>query len=87
MANLKSAKKYIISSNKKREANQVYKSRVKNSIKNLEKAITADDKNEAEELLKTVIKNIDKAVSKKVMKPNTANRQKSRLNKKVKEIK
>ena len=87
MANIKSSKKAIKVIAKKTDANHEYKARVKNSIKNCEKAIEAKDVAAATEELKKVQKNIDKAVSKGLVKKNTASRQKSRLNKKVKEMK
>ena len=86
MANIKSSKKAIKVIAKKTDANHEYKARVKNSIKNCEKAIEAKDVAAATEELKKVQKNIDKAVSKGLVKKNTASRQKSRLNKKVKEM-
>jgi len=87
MANIKSSKKAIKVIAKKTDANHEYKARVKNSIKNCEKAIEAKDVAAATEELKKVQKNIDKAVSKGLVKKNTASRQKSRLNKKVKDMK
>jgi ribosomal protein S20 len=50
------------------------------------KCIIAKDAAAATDAVKKVQKNIDKAVSKGVMKKNTADREKSRLNKKVKEM-
>ena len=87
MANIKSSKKAIKVIAKKTDANHEYKARVKNSIKNCEKAIEAKDVAAATEELKKVQKNIDKAVSKGLVKKNNASRQKSRLNKKVKDMK
>ena len=87
MANIKSSKKGIKVIAKKTEANHDYKARVKNTIKACEKAIAAKDVDAATEAVKKVQKNIDKAVSKGVMKKNTADREKSRLNKKVKDMK
>ena len=87
MANIKSSKKAIKVIAKKNEANHDYKVRVKNSIKECEKAIAAKDVAAATEAVKKVQKNVDKAVSKGVMKKNTADREKSRLNKKVKDMK
>ena len=83
MANIKSSKKAIKVIAKKTEANHDYKVRVKNTIKECEKAIAAKDVAAATEAVKKVQKNIDKAVSKGVMKKNTADREKSRLTKKV----
>ena len=87
MANIKSSKKAIKVIAKKTEANHDYKARVKNSIKNCEKAIEAKDVAAATEEFKKVQKNIDAAVSKGVVKKNTADREKSRLNNKVKGMK
>lgn len=87
MANIKSSKKAIKVIAKKTEANHEFKARVKNTIKECEKAIAAKDVAAATEAVKKVQKNIDKAVSKGVLKKNTADREKSRLNKKVKDMK
>ena len=86
MANIKSSKKAIKVIAKKTEGNHEYKARVKNSIKNCEKAIEAKDVAAATEAVKEVQKNIDKAVSKGIVKKNACAREKSRLNKKVKEM-
>ena len=87
MANIKSSKKAIKVIAKKTEANHEFKARVKNTIKECEKAIAAKDVAAATEAVKKVQKNIDKAVSKGVIKKNTADREKSRLIKKVKDMK
>ncbi len=87
MANIKSSKKAIKVIAKKTLADHDFKARVKNSIKECEKAILAKDVDAATEALKKVQKNIDKAVSKGVLKKNTADREKSRLNSKVKDMK
>ena len=87
MPNIKSSKKAVKVIAKKTEAAHEYKARVKNSIKNCEKAIEKKDIENAQKIVKDVQKNIDKALSKGLMKKNTANRQKARLNKKVKDMK
>ncbi len=87
MANIKSSKKAIKVIAKKTEQNHEYKARIKNSIKECEKAIIAKDAAAATEAVKKVQKNIDKAVSKGIVKKNTADREKSRLNNKVKNMK
>lgn len=87
MANIKSSKKAIKVIAKKTDGNHEYKARVKNSIKKCEKAILANDKEAATLASKEVQKNIDKAVSKGIVKKNTAAREKSRLNSKVKNMK
>jgi len=86
MPNLKSSKKSVRTIEKETKGNTVYTSRVKNSIKNVDKAVKEKDSEKAKIELHTAIKNIDKCASKGLMKKNTSNRQKSRLNKKVKEM-
>lgn len=87
MPNIKSSKKAVKVIAKKTEANHELKARVKNSIKKCEKAIATKDAEAASVAVKDVQKNIDKAVSKGIVKKNTADRQKSRLNSKVKNMK
>ena len=87
MANIKSSKKAIKVIAKKTDNNHELKARVKNYIRLCDKAIEAGEKDNAQELLANTQKYIDKAVSKGLIKKNTANRQKSRLNKKVKDMK
>ena len=84
MANIKSSKKAIKVIAKKTENNHELKARVRNCIKNCDKAIMAGDKETAEKLLADVQKNIDRAFSKGLIKRNNADRQKSRLTQKVK---
>ena len=86
MPNIKSSKKSVKQDVKTTIANNVYTAKVKNSIKKIEKAINEKNKDLANTELKTFICNIDKACSKGLIKKNTCNRQKSRLNKKVKEM-
>jgi len=86
MANIKSSKKAIKQIAKTTQNNHELKARVKNSIRNAEKAIATKNKEEAVTLVKEVQVNIDKAQAKGLVKKNTAARQKSRLNKKVKEL-
>ena len=86
MPNIKSSKKSARTDKVQTESNTMYTSRVKNSIKKIEKAVKEKNKEQAATELKTAIKNIDKCASKGLMKQNTCDRQKSRLNKKVKEM-
>lgn len=86
MANIKSSKKAIKVIAKKTENNHELKARVKNLIKDTEKAITSGDKEKANALFKDVQKYLDQAVSKGLIKSNTADRQKSRLSNKVKNM-
>ena len=87
MPNIKSSKKAVKVIAKKTENNHELKARVKNLIKNCEKAIAAADKEKANDLFKEVQKVVDQAVSKGLVKANTANRQKARLSLKVKNMK
>ena len=86
MANIKSSKKAIKVIAKKTDNNHELKARVKNYIRLCDKAIEAGEKDNAQELLANTQKYIDNAVSKGLIKKNTAIRQKSRLSSKVKEM-
>ena len=86
MANIKSAKKDIRRTIKVTDNNHELKAKVKNIIKETEKAISANDLKKAKENLVKAQKIIDKAQAKGLFKKNTASREKSRLNKKVKEM-
>lgn len=86
MANIKSSKKAIKVIAKKTDNNHELKARVKNCIRLCDKAVEAGEKENAQKLLADTQRYIDKAVSKGLIKKNTANRQKSRLTNKVKEM-
>jgi small subunit ribosomal protein S20 len=79
MPNIKSAKKRVITSTKKKESNNVIETRTKTSIKKFVKEAEAGNKEEANAKLNIAIKNIDKATSSGLMHKNNAARQKSRL--------
>ncbi|MCR5797955.1 MAG: 30S ribosomal protein S20 [Eubacterium sp.] len=79
LANIKSAKKRILVSQKKTAINKSIRSKVKTSIKKVEAAVAAKDKAAAEEALKVAIKDIDKAAQKGVYHKNNAARKVSRL--------
>lgn len=83
MANVKNAKKAIKVQEKKNLINNYYKASMKTSIKNVEKAVLAKDKDKAQEALKVASMRIDKAASNKVVTDNYKARMKSRLMKKV----
>jgi len=61
------------------ERNKKVKSDIEALTKRIRKAITAGDKTKGAEWLAQAVKKIDKAVQKKMLKKNTASRQKSRL--------
>lgn len=86
MPNIKSSKKSVKQDIKTTIANNIYTAKVKNSMKKVEKAVLAKDQELANTELKKFICNIDKACSKGLIKKNTCDRQKARLNKKVKEM-
>jgi small subunit ribosomal protein S20 len=84
MANIKSSKKAIKVIAKKTDNNHELKMRVKNLIKNTDKAVAAGNKEEAVKNAADLQKYMDKAVSKGLVKKNTADRKKSRIAQKVK---
>ena len=83
MANIKSAKKRVITSQVRAERNKAVKSRVKTYIKKVEAAVTAADKAAAQTALVAAISEINKACTKGVYHKNTASRKVSRLSKAV----
>lgn len=83
MANIKSAKKRVLVNQKKADRNKSIKSAVKTSIKKLEAAVVAKDKEAAVAALANAISTIDKAATKGVYHKNNAARKVSRLSKAV----
>lgn len=83
MANIKSAKKRILVNRTKAERNKSIRSAVKTSIKKVEAAVAAQDKEAAVAALQNAISTIDKAASKGVYHKNNAARKVSRLSKAV----
>lgn len=81
MPNIKSAKKRVKTSAKKSDMNTLYTSSMKTAIKNFEKAVKTNDKDNIEEKLNVAIKRIDKAESAGLIHKNNASRKKSRLTK------
>lgn len=86
MANIKSAKKRILVSRKKAARNQSIRSAVKTSMKKVEAAVAAGDKEAAQAALLNATSTIDKAESKGVYHKNNASRKVSRLSKAVNSI-
>ena len=80
MPNIKSAKKRVLITKKETVLNNDVKASMKTAIKKVEKAA---NKEEATTLLAEAIKRIDNAASKGVIKANTRDRYKTRLNKLV----
>ena len=86
MANSKSAKKRVLINEKNRERNQAVKSRVKTMVKKVLTAVETGEVEASKAALVVAYKELDKAVTKGVMKKNTASRKKSRLALKVKAL-
>ena len=83
MANIKSAKERVLVNQKKADRNKSIKSAVKTSIKKVEAAVVAKDKEAAVAALANAISTIDKAATKGVYHKNNAARKVSRLSKAV----
>ena len=79
MAHTKSTIKRIKQNRKRRLRNMSAKSNIKTQIKKLETALETSEKKEAAELLKEIYRSLDRAVSKGILKKNTASRKKARL--------
>ena len=79
MANIKSAKKRISVIQKKTLRNKMIKSRVKTSIKKVDAAVNAGDKEAAKVALNAATSELSKAASKGIYHKNTAARKISRL--------
>ena len=80
MPNIKSAKKRVLVTKKETILNNELKASMKSAIKKVEKA---NSKEEATSLLQNAVKKIDAAAQKGVIKSNTRDRYKTRLNKVV----
>ena len=83
LANIKSAKKRVITSQVRAERNKAIKSRVKTYIKKVEAAVAAGDKATANEVLPVAIAEIEKAASKGIFHKNAAARKVSHITKAV----
>lgn len=79
MANIKSAKKRVLVSERNAEKNKAIKTGVKTAVKKVRAAVDANDKNAAQEALLNATTTIEKACSKGVYHKNTAARKVSRL--------
>lgn len=83
MPNIKSAKKRVLVIEKKSARNKAIKSEVKTEVKKFLALVESGDKAAASALFPTTCSYIDGAVSKGVMKKNTAANKKSGLAKKL----
>lgn len=83
MANIKSAKKRVVTSAKRAERNKAIRTAVKTYVKKVEAAVEAGNKEEANKVLPEAISQITKAANKGILHKNTAARKVSRLTKLV----
>ena len=84
MANIKSAKKRILQSQKKTEFNKFRKTRIRSVIKSLNILISNKKKDDSRKSFLALESELSKAVSTGVYKKNTASRIVSRLSQKLK---
>ncbi|MDD6667114.1 MAG: 30S ribosomal protein S20 [Lachnospiraceae bacterium] len=83
LANIKSAKKRVVTSAKRAERNKAIRTAVKTYVKKVEAAVEAGNKEEANKVLPEAIGQITKAANKGILHKNTAARKVSRLTKLV----
>ena len=83
MPRTKSAQKAARSTERKRLNNRSVKSTLKTHMTKAEKLTRDNDLESAQAAVVTTISTLDKAAKKRVIHPNTASRQKSRLTKKL----
>ena len=83
MANIKSAKKRILQTEKRRTRNRAERSRLRTAVKKLRGEVEAGNSEGAKELLAPTLSLIDATAQKKVIHRNAAARTKSRLTKAV----
>jgi len=79
MANIKSSKKRILTSERNAARNVAFKSSIKTAIKKVLELSTGKDEKALQEAVSKVYKLCDKAVGKGILQKNTAARKKSRL--------
>ena len=83
MANIKSAKKRILVNQTRADRNKAIRSAVKTSMKKVDAAVAANDKEAAKAALTVAISTIESAASKGVYHKNNSARKVSRLTKLV----
>ena len=83
MAHSRSAKKRVLIAERNRERNQAVKSRVKTMVKKVLAAVEVKEVEAANAALSVAYKELDKAITKGIIKKNTASRKKARLAAKV----
>ncbi|MCK5706107.1 MAG: 30S ribosomal protein S20 [Candidatus Aureabacteria bacterium] len=83
MPNLKASKKHVRQTKKQTERNKGIKSELRTEKKKLLELISSKDKEKSEILLKKVSSKFDTAAKKNILHKKNADRNKSRLSKKV----
>ena len=83
MANIKSQKKRILTTEKARLRNNAVKSELKTAIRAVNTAVESSDKDAAAAAMLSAGRKLDKAVSKGVLHKNNAANRKSAISKKV----
>ncbi len=83
MANIKSAKKRILTAQRNYEKNVAFRSSIKTALKKVLSCAHAKDQDGVKSAMSEAYKLCDKAVSKGILHKNTAARKKSRLTKAV----
>jgi small subunit ribosomal protein S20 len=86
MANIKSAKKRILTAERNHERNVAFKSSIKTAVKKVLELAQTKDQAALNAALSQTYKLCDKAVSKGILHKNTAARKKSRLTKAVNKL-
>ncbi|GGD04332.1 30S ribosomal protein S20 [Pontibacillus chungwhensis BH030062] len=86
MANIKQARKRVITQNNQRAQNNSFKSDVRSAMKRVDNLVDNNKTEEAKEAFKDAVQKIDKAVGKGLMHRNKGNRQKARLSRRVKSV-
>ena len=86
MPRSKAAEKAVRSNERRRLRNRAVRSMTKTTLTKAEKALTSGDSETAQNAVALSIKSLDKAAKKGVIHPNTANRRKSRLTKKLNKV-
>ena len=86
MANIKSAKKRVLTAERNRVKNVAFKTSIKTALKKVLELATGKDKEALNAAISRAYQLCDKAVSKGVLHKNTAARKKSRLVLAVKRI-
>jgi len=86
MANIKSAKKRVLTAERNRVKNVAFKTSIKTALKKVLELASGEDKKALETAISKAYQLCDKAVSKGILHKNTAARKKSRLVLAVKRI-